>query len=71
MAMLGSLKSAVFDREARKMQYRSHIRGLNAYDRHKKFMNDYGMLFHFLLLAVQCIKVLHVLIPSLVHVLGY
>ncbi|CAD6253007.1 unnamed protein product [Miscanthus lutarioriparius] len=41
MASLGRLKSAIFDREERKMQYQSHIRGLNAYDRHKKFMKDY------------------------------
>ncbi|KAJ6964647.1 protein FRA10AC1 [Populus alba x Populus x berolinensis] len=41
MASFGSLKSAVFDREERKQQYQSHIRGLNAYDRHKKFLNDY------------------------------
>ncbi|KAI9118738.1 hypothetical protein K1719_010183 [Acacia pycnantha] len=24
-------------------QYQAHIRGLNAYDRHKKFLNDYGI----------------------------
>ncbi|KAG6789506.1 hypothetical protein POTOM_005606 [Populus tomentosa] len=41
MASFGSLKSAVFYREERKQQYQSHIRGLNAYDRHKKFLNDY------------------------------
>ncbi|KAH7665540.1 Folate-sensitive fragile site protein Fra10Ac1 protein [Dioscorea alata] len=41
MASLGSLKSAIFDKEERKLQYQSHIRGLNAYDRHKKFINDY------------------------------
>ncbi|XP_020258093.1 protein FRA10AC1 isoform X2 [Asparagus officinalis] len=41
MASLGSLKSAIFEKEERKMQYQSHIRGLNAYDRHKKFMKDY------------------------------
>ncbi|KAG5222943.1 hypothetical protein OIU76_020376 [Salix suchowensis] len=41
MASFGSLKSAVFNREERKQQYQSHIRGLNAYDRHKKFLNDY------------------------------
>ncbi|XP_038975578.1 protein FRA10AC1 homolog isoform X2 [Phoenix dactylifera] len=45
MASLGSLKSAVFHREERKMQYQSHIRGLNAYDRHKKFMNDYVQFY--------------------------
>ncbi|XP_057457108.1 uncharacterized protein LOC130748039 isoform X2 [Lotus japonicus] len=41
MASLGSLKSTIFDREERKQQYQAHIRGLNAYDRHKKFINDY------------------------------
>ncbi|KAL6908056.1 hypothetical protein ACP4OV_002226 [Aristida adscensionis] len=58
MASLGRLKSAIFDREERKMycacaplpprllaQYQSHIRGLNAYDRHKKFMNDYVQFY--------------------------
>ncbi|BFG20218.1 hypothetical protein CerSpe_064930 [Prunus speciosa] len=41
MASFGSLKSAIFDREARKQQYQAHILGLNAYDRHKKFVKDY------------------------------
>lgn len=41
MASLGSLKSSIFDREDRKQQYQAHIRGLNAYDRHKKFVKDY------------------------------
>ncbi|XP_057512238.1 uncharacterized protein LOC130794360 isoform X1 [Actinidia eriantha] len=41
MASFGSLKSAIFEREERKQQYQAHIRGLNAYDRHKKFVNDY------------------------------
>ncbi|CAK9140383.1 unnamed protein product [Ilex paraguariensis] len=41
MASFGALKSQIFDREARKQQYQSHIRGLNAYDRHKKFLDDY------------------------------
>ncbi|KDP43478.1 hypothetical protein JCGZ_16765 [Jatropha curcas] len=41
MASFGSLKSAIYDREERKQQYQAHIRGLNAYDRHKKFVNDY------------------------------
>ncbi|OEL16933.1 Protein FRA10AC1 [Dichanthelium oligosanthes] len=45
MASLGQLKSAIFDREERKMQYQSHIRGLNAYDRHKKFMKDYAQFY--------------------------
>ncbi|KAF7138636.1 hypothetical protein RHSIM_Rhsim07G0056000 [Rhododendron simsii] len=42
MASFASLKSAIFDKEARKQQYQAHIRGLNAYDRHKKFVNDYA-----------------------------
>ncbi|XP_048541917.1 protein FRA10AC1 isoform X2 [Triticum urartu] len=45
MASLGRLKSAIFDREERRMQYQSHIRGLNAYDRHKKFMKDYVQFY--------------------------
>ncbi|RLM69805.1 hypothetical protein C2845_PM17G13900 [Panicum miliaceum] len=45
MASLGRLKSAIFDREERKMQYQSHIRGLNAYNRHKKFMKDYVQFY--------------------------
>ncbi|RZC77481.1 hypothetical protein C5167_001751 [Papaver somniferum] len=41
MTSFGSLRSAVFDKEERKQQYQSHIRGLNAFDRHKKFLKDY------------------------------
>ncbi|XP_073525592.1 protein FRA10AC1-like [Phyllobates terribilis] len=41
MASFRSIKSEVYDREARKQQYQSYIRGLNAYDRHKKFVRDY------------------------------
>nr|CAD1822667.1 unnamed protein product [Ananas comosus var. bracteatus] len=41
MESLGSLKSSIFDKEEKKQQYQSHVRGLNAYDRHKKFMKDY------------------------------
>ncbi|PRQ54657.1 putative folate-sensitive fragile site protein Fra10Ac1 [Rosa chinensis] len=41
MASFASLKSAIFDREERKQQYQDHIRGLNAYERHKKFVKDY------------------------------
>ncbi|KAL3537439.1 hypothetical protein ACH5RR_000805 [Cinchona calisaya] len=41
MASFASLKQTIFDKEARKQQYQAHIRGLNAYDRHKKFVNDY------------------------------
>ncbi|KAK3120599.1 hypothetical protein QOZ80_9AG0690740 [Eleusine coracana subsp. coracana] len=45
MASLGRLKSAIFDKEEKKMQYQSHIRGLNAYDRHQKFMKDYVQFY--------------------------
>ncbi|KAK9155227.1 hypothetical protein Sjap_002707 [Stephania japonica] len=45
MASFGSLKSAIFDAEERKMQYQAHILGLNAYDRHKKFVKDYVDLY--------------------------
>ncbi|XP_065870911.1 uncharacterized protein [Euphorbia lathyris] len=41
MASFGFLKSAIYDREERKQQYQAHIRGLNAYDRHQRFVNDY------------------------------
>lgn len=41
MASFGSLKSAIYDKEEKKQQYQSQIRGLNAYDRHKKFLKDY------------------------------
>lgn len=45
MASLRSLKSEIYGREERKQQYQSHIRGLNAYDRHKKFMKDYVEIY--------------------------
>ncbi|KAJ7949173.1 Protein FRA10AC1 like [Quillaja saponaria] len=41
MVSFGSLKSEIFEREERKQQYQAHVRGLNAYDRHKKFLHDY------------------------------
>ncbi|XP_047942238.1 protein FRA10AC1 isoform X2 [Salvia hispanica] len=41
MASFGSIKQAIFEKQARKQQYQDHIRGLNAFDRHKKFLNDY------------------------------
>ncbi|URD82465.1 Folate-sensitive fragile site protein Fra10Ac1 [Musa troglodytarum] len=40
-----SLKSSIYDREEKKMQYQSQIRGLNAYDRHNKFMRDYVQFY--------------------------
>ncbi|CAL9068784.1 unnamed protein product [Musa banksii] len=45
MASLRSLKSSIYDREEKKMQYQSQIRGLNAYDRHNKFMKDYVQFY--------------------------
>ncbi|CAA7404154.1 unnamed protein product [Spirodela intermedia] len=42
MASFRFLKAGVFDREERKLQYQSDIRGLNAYERHKKFVKDYA-----------------------------
>ncbi|MCO5582251.1 hypothetical protein L7F22_036143 [Adiantum nelumboides] len=41
MASFSALRSQVFDREERKRQYADNLMGLNAHDRHKKFMNDY------------------------------
>ncbi|GAB2232725.1 hypothetical protein Droror1_Dr00011774 [Drosera rotundifolia] len=41
MASLRSLKSSIYDREERKQQYQAHVRGLNAFDRHRKFVDDY------------------------------
>ncbi|XP_047336681.1 protein FRA10AC1 isoform X2 [Impatiens glandulifera] len=40
-ASFGATRAEIFDREARKQQYQAHVQGLNAYDRHKKFLNDY------------------------------
>ncbi|XP_010257221.1 PREDICTED: protein FRA10AC1 homolog [Nelumbo nucifera] len=41
MGSFRSTKSTIFEKEERKQQYQDHIRGLNAYDRHKKFLKDY------------------------------
>ncbi|XP_010523675.1 PREDICTED: protein FRA10AC1 isoform X2 [Tarenaya hassleriana] len=41
MASSASLRSDIYNREERKQQYQAYIRGLNAYDRHNKFLNDY------------------------------
>ncbi|XP_055959973.1 uncharacterized protein LOC126661010 isoform X2 [Mercurialis annua] len=45
MASFRSLKTTIYDKEERKQQYQSYIRGLNAYDRHKKFLNDYVSIY--------------------------
>ncbi|KAL4198370.1 hypothetical protein AMTRI_Chr03g45500 [Amborella trichopoda] len=45
MASFGSVKAAIFEKEERKQQYQNHIRGLNAYDRHKKFVEDYALYY--------------------------
>ncbi|KAF3531796.1 hypothetical protein DY000_02039201 [Brassica cretica] len=44
MASSATIRSEIYDREERKQQYQAHIRGLNAYERHKKFLKDYGTL---------------------------
>ncbi|KAL4563511.1 hypothetical protein LXL04_027554 [Taraxacum kok-saghyz] len=41
MASFGTMRSEIFDKEEKKQQYQAHILGLNAYDRHKKFLKDY------------------------------
>lgn len=51
-------------------QYQAHIRGLNAYDRHKKFINDYGITSLFLKSLLLCwnVKLLDYLVCLLVIV---
>lgn len=41
MASFSAVRAQVLDREERRRHYSTHLMGLNAYDRHKKFMNDY------------------------------
>ncbi|KAL9251410.1 FRA10AC1-like protein [Drosera capensis] len=41
MTSLRLIKSSIYDREERKQQYQAHVRGLNAFDRHRKFVDDY------------------------------
>eukprot|EP00250_Pteridium_aquilinum_P002644 c12867_g1_i1 orf=635-1099(-) len=41
MASFSALRAQVLDREERRRHYADHLMGLNAHDRHKKFMNDY------------------------------
>ncbi|EFH46524.1 predicted protein [Arabidopsis lyrata subsp. lyrata] len=41
MTSSAAIRSDIYDREERKQQYQAHIRGLNAYERHKKFLKDY------------------------------
>ncbi|XP_071690071.1 uncharacterized protein [Rutidosis leptorrhynchoides] len=45
MASFGSIRAAIFDKEEKKQQYQAHILGLNAYDRHKKFLKDYASFY--------------------------
>ncbi|CAH9085569.1 unnamed protein product [Cuscuta epithymum] len=45
MASFASIRQTIYDREARKQQYQAHIQGLNAYDRHKKFVSDYAVFY--------------------------
>ncbi|KAL2613765.1 hypothetical protein R1flu_025457 [Riccia fluitans] len=41
MASFSALRSDIFGREEKRQHYGSYIKGLSAYDRHKKFMDDY------------------------------
>eukprot|EP00897_Mesotaenium_endlicherianum_P006991 jgi/Mesen1/631/ME000108S10783 len=41
MASFSSLKTDVFGRQQRRQHYADNLLGLNAFDRHKKFINDY------------------------------
>ncbi|EPS60799.1 hypothetical protein M569_14002 [Genlisea aurea] len=45
MASFRSLRQEIFDKEARKRHYQEEIRGLNAYDRHSKYLNDYARYY--------------------------
>ncbi|PWA51605.1 hypothetical protein CTI12_AA460140 [Artemisia annua] len=45
MASFSSIRSTIFDKEEKKQQYQAHILGLNAYDRHKKFLKDYANFY--------------------------
>nr|GEV56527.1 hypothetical protein [Tanacetum cinerariifolium] len=45
MASFSSIRSRIFDKEEKKQQYQAHILGLNAYDRHKKFLKDYANFY--------------------------
>ncbi|KAH7527851.1 hypothetical protein FEM48_Zijuj05G0010400 [Ziziphus jujuba var. spinosa] len=55
MTSFGSLKAAIFDREEKKQQYQAHIRGLNAYDRHKKFIKDYVIEFSLMIIVCDAV----------------
>lgn len=46
MASFSAIRAEVLDREERKRHYVSHLMGLNAYDRHKKFMHDYVLHYN-------------------------
>lgn len=41
MASFSAIKNDIFTREQRRQQHQDKILGLNAYERHKQFMNDY------------------------------
>ncbi|GAA0172589.1 hypothetical protein Leryth_016965 [Lithospermum erythrorhizon] len=41
MSSFGWIKAAIYDKESRKQQYQAHVKGLNAYERHQKYLKDY------------------------------
>lgn len=45
MASFSALKNEVFTREQKRQQYGDKILGLNAFERHKRFMNDYQQYY--------------------------
>eukprot|EP00899_Mesostigma_viride_P009957 jgi/Mesvir1/18963/Mv18930-RA.1 len=45
MASFGAAKREVYDKESRREYYRAHLQGLNAFDRHKKFLSDYALFY--------------------------
>lgn len=46
MASFSAVRANVYDREERKRHYEAHVMGLNAHDRHKKFMHDYVLYYN-------------------------
>ncbi|KAL3679141.1 hypothetical protein R1sor_022097 [Riccia sorocarpa] len=45
MTSFSALRSNIFSREEKRQHYGSYIKGLTAYDRHKKFMDDYAHFY--------------------------
>lgn len=45
MASFRSVRAEVFEKEERRQQYGAYIKGLNAFERHRKFMEDYVQFY--------------------------